>query len=225
MTATLDSLQDHVTGLSVNCTTLFNAVKAQKTALDTAVDSATGSAASAASDKTLADIARDEALAGLGLADQSGSLVRLTYALGWALDQASLANKRINDVHTRLVQTGVATITQAASTELVRTYASTTVTLPKAYTDTNYQVVAEVESAAPNASATASAALAGFAGGVLVLSRAVNSFVLAITGSATTATVRWKVVHPGAVKRATAFEDANTYIYGTGHNPVTGAAI
>ena len=225
MTATLDTLQAQVAGLSVNSTALFDAVKAQKTALDTAVASATAAAALAASNNALTDAARDAAWAGLGVADQSGNLVNLTYALGFALDQASLANRRVGDVHNALVQTGVATITQTASTELVRTYASATVTLPRAYTDTGYQVVAEVESAAPHAGATASPGLAGFAGEVLVMSRAVNSFVLAITGSATLATVRWKVLHPGAVKRATAFEDANTYIYGTGHNPLTGAAI
>lgn len=86
-------------------------------------------------------------------------------------------------------QTGSVTITQAASNEMVRTYASAAVVLPIAYLDTNYQVVAEIESAAP---------FNGSAGQVEVTNRATNGFALSITGSATSATLRWKTLHPNA---------------------------
>lgn len=86
-------------------------------------------------------------------------------------------------------QTGSVTITQAASNEMVRTHASAAVVLPIAYLDAGYQVVAEIESAAP---------FSGSAGLLLVSNRATNGFTLSMTGSATSATLRWKTLNPNA---------------------------
>lgn len=86
-------------------------------------------------------------------------------------------------------QTGSVTITQAASNEMARTHASASVVLPIAYLDAGYQVVAEIESAAP---------FSGSAGLLLVSNRATNGFTLSMTGSATSATLRWKTLNPNA---------------------------
>ena len=121
--------------------------------------------------------------------DQAQTNAQMTYGLSYAIEQAGIANKRVTDATSYQTQTGTATITQAASTELVRTYASVAVVLPKPYTGTDYQVVAEIESAAP---------FDGCAGQVLVKNRATNGFTLAITGSATSTVIRWKTLHPNA---------------------------
>jgi hypothetical protein len=177
---------------------------ATQTALATAQKDLAGIA------KTQAETARDAALAGLGAADQSANLAQLAYALDYAILQSGLANNRINDLQNQMIQSGTATITQGASTELVRNYATVTVTLPKAYLDAAYQVEVECDSAAP---------ALGHQGNVIVQSRATNSFVLAITGSATSATLRWKTIHPAATAPARAYEDANTGYY-FGHTSV-----
>lgn len=145
--------------------------------------------ANAAANAQLAIQARDQALAGLGAADQSVNLAQLAYGLSGAYDQAAIANRRIDDVRAYLTQSGVATITQAASESATRTYASVAVALPRPYPNTQYQVVVECEAAAP---------FLGCEGNVLVQNRATNGFVLAITGSATTATLRWEVLHLSA---------------------------
>lgn len=151
----------------------------------TATDRSAAATASAAQAAT----ARDQALAGLGAADQSVNLVQLAYGISAALDQAAMANKRVTDATSYLTQSGEATVTQAASTEMVRTYATVAVTLAKPYFDTAYQVEVECISAVPGV---------GFQGNVVVQSRATNGFVLAITGSATSAVLRWKTLHPNA---------------------------
>jgi hypothetical protein len=161
--------------------------------------------------------------------------VKLTYALDYALTQAANANKRIDVAQNYMVQTGTAQVTQtavardavsqAAACWLVRANPTVTVTLPKAYPDTDYQVIVEVESAAPTSATTAAAQYAAYAGEVEVTSRATNSFVITLTGSATTTNLRWKTLHPAATRNKTAFQEAYTYIYGTGHNPMTGVAI
>ena len=161
--------------------------------------------------------------------------VKLTYALDYALTQAANANKRIDVAQNYMVQTGTAQVTQtavardavsqAAACWLVRANPTVTVTLPKAYADTDYQVIVEVESAAPTSATTAAAQYAAYAGSVEVTSRATNSFVITLTGSATTTNLRWKTLHPAATRNKTAFQEAYTYIYGTGHNPMTGVAI
>lgn len=120
----------------------------------------------------------------------SPTIAQLTYGLTQALDQAAIANRRVDDALTFQTQTGTATITQAASTEHQRTYASAAVTLPKSYPNTDYQVVFAVESAAPGI---------GHEGEIFVQSRATNGFVVAATGSATRVTLRWKVLHPAAM--------------------------
>lgn len=204
MPATLDTLQSSVNGLTLSTSTLVNVVTGQKTLLDTALATATAKAAAAAASEAQAETARDQAVAGLGAADQSVNLAQLTYATDYAVLQAGLANKRLNDVHDQMIQSGTATITQAASTELVRNYATATVTLPKAYADALYQVEVECISATP---------ALGHEGSVIVQSRATNSFVLAITGSATLASLRWKTIHPAATAPARAFEGANSGYY------------
>lgn len=117
---------------------------------------------------------------------------QLTFALDYALDQAGMANKRVTDATTFQTQTGTASFTQAASTDLIRTYATATVNLSKAFKNTDYQVVIEPVSATPTL---------GFQGEVTVQSRTVNSFVLQMSGSATACSVRWKVIHPNAEGR------------------------
>lgn len=146
-------------------------------------------AAAAAASAAAAATARDQALAGLGAADQSINLVQLAYGLAAAIDLAALAQRRIDDSRTYIVQTGEATVAQSASTEYTRTYASVAVTLPKAYLDAAYQVVVECVSAVP---------FLGCEGTVQVQSRTATGFVLAITGSATSAVLRWKTIHPNA---------------------------
>ena len=121
--------------------------------------------------------------------DQAQTNAQMAYGVSYAIEQAGMANKRVTDATSYQTQTGTATITQAASTELVRTYASVAVVLPKPYTGTDYQVVAEIESTAP---------FEGCAGQVLIKNRATNGFTLAITGSATSTVIRWKTLHPNA---------------------------
>jgi hypothetical protein len=117
---------------------------------------------------------------------------QLTFALDYAIDQAAMANKRVTDATTFQTQTGTASFTQSASTEMTRTYATATVTLPKAYKNTNYQVVIDPVSATP---------ALGWQGEITVQSRSVNSFVLQMSGSATACSVRWKTLHPNAENR------------------------
>jgi hypothetical protein len=147
--------------------------------------------------------------------DQSISIAQLTYALDYAIDQAGMANKRIDADQTHRQQNGTATFTQSASTDLVRTYASAAVTLAKPFDGVNYQVITEVVSAKHNSEATESATLACFAGDVVVSNRATNGFTLSITGSAVAATVRWRVVSDSASRKAAGYQAANpTYYYG-----------
>jgi len=120
------------------------------------------------------------------------TLSQLTFALDYALDQAAMANKRVSDATSFQTQTGTASFTQSASTAIVRTYATATVTLPKAFKNTDYQVVIDPVSATP---------ALGFEGQITVQSRSVNSFVLQMSGSATACSVRWKTLHPNAENR------------------------
>jgi hypothetical protein len=117
---------------------------------------------------------------------------QLTFALDYAIDQAAMANKRVTDATSFQTQTGTASFTQSASTEMTRTYATATVTLPKAYKNTDYQVVIDPVSATP---------ALGWQGEITVQSRSVNSFVLQMSGSATACSVRWKTLHPNAENR------------------------
>lgn len=178
-----------------------SAVTAQATIADTldlygdaatlsqAVTDAAASASQASSLKAQTETARDEAVAGLGAADQSLNLVHLAYGLAGAIDLAGQAAKEAARNTSYRTQTGEVTVTQAASGGHTRTYASVAVTLPKAFRDTTYQVDVECLAALP---------FLGCEGSVQVLSRATNGFVLAITGSATSATLRWTVSHPNA---------------------------
>lgn len=146
-------------------------------------------AAQSQSAKAQAETARDQALAGLGAADQSLNLIQLMAGLEGALSLAGMALREQERNIAYRVQSGEVTVTQAASAEHTRTYATAAVTLPRPYLDTAYQVEVECIAAAP---------FLGCEGKVQVQSRAVNGFVLAITGSATSATLRWKVLHPNA---------------------------
>lgn len=118
---------------------------------------------------------------------------QLTFAIDYAIDQAGMANKRVSDATTFQTQTGTASFTQSASSGLVRTYATATVNLPKAYANADYQVVIDPVSATPSL---------GFQGEITVQSRSVGSFVLQMSGSATACAVRWKTMHPNAEMRA-----------------------
>jgi hypothetical protein len=133
-----------------------------------------------------------QSLAGVGAENQSSNLVHLTFALNYALDQAAMANKRVSDATSFQTQTGTASFTQSASTDIVRTYATATVTLPKAFKNTDYQVVIDPVTATP---------ALGWQGEITVQSRSVNSFVLQMSGSATACSVRWKTLHPNAENR------------------------
>lgn len=190
------TLEIEVASLVTATTDLTNAVNIKKAALTIAVNAATTSeinaAASesvAASLKTQTQTARDEAIAGLGAADQSLNLVHLAYGLAGAIDLAGQAVKDAANNRTFRTQTGDVVVTQAASTQHSRTYASVAVTLAKPFRDTGYRVEVECLAATP---------FMGCQGDVQVLSRATNGFVLAITGSASSATLRWSVSHPNA---------------------------
>jgi len=170
--------------------------ESHKNAAATSASSAASSASIAATSanqsinaKTQAETARDQAVAGLGAADQSTNLAQLAYGIARALAQAAQALRNHDRVLTYHTQSGTATVTQSASSAHFRNYASVAVTLPKPFLTTDYQVVVEAEAAAP---------FLGAEGQIIVSARATNGFVLLITGSATSATLRWKVIHPNA---------------------------
>lgn len=188
--------ETEIAALTKATTDLLDAVNVGKGALDTAVVSAEEDAGRAEAAllqtqavKTQAEAARDQAIAGLGAADQSLNLIQLMAGLEGALSLAGMALREQERTTAYRVQSGEVTVTQTASTEHTRTYATAAVTLPRPYLDTAYQVEVECIAAAP---------FLGCEGKVQVQSRAVNGFVLAITGSATSATLRWKVLHPNA---------------------------
>jgi hypothetical protein len=128
-------------------------------------------------------------------ADQTQTDSALTFAIGYAMDQAAQANERVTDATSYQTQTGTASFTQSSSNEVTRTYATATVSLPKPYKNTDYQVVVESVSATP---------MLGFEGQITVQSRSINSFVLQMSGSATACSVRWKAMHPNAEMRVQA---------------------
>jgi hypothetical protein len=153
--------------------------------VDNTSDATKNAATATLTNKTIADPTIDGVKY---LATQS----QLTFALDYAIDQAAMANKRVTDATSFQTQTGTASFTQSASTEMTRTYATATVTLPKAYKNTDYQVVIDPVSATP---------ALGWQGEITVQSRSVNSFVLQMSGSATACSVRWKTLHPNAENR------------------------
>lgn len=188
--------ETEIAGLTQATTDLLAAVNVGKASLDAAVSSADEDAdraeaalSQAQGVKTQTETARDEAVAGLGAADQSLNLVHLAYGLAGALDLAGQALKEAERNTSLRIQSGEVTVTQAASNGHTRTYATASVALPKAYRNSDYQITWEVIDAAP---------FLGCEGQVQIQSRATNGFVLAITGSATSATVRWKAFHPNA---------------------------
>lgn len=188
--------ETEIAGLAQATTDLLAAVNVGKASLDAAVSSADEDAdraeaalSQAQGVKTQTETARDEAVAGLGAADQSLNLVHLAYGLAGALDLAGQALKEAERNTSLRIQSGEVTVTQAASNGHTRTYATASVALPKAYRNSDYQITWEVIAAAP---------FLGCEGQVQIQSRATNGFVLAITGSATSATVRWKAFHPNA---------------------------
>lgn len=188
--------ETEIANLTAATTELLGAVNVRKAALDEATQSAAEDAARAEAAlsqsqgvKAQTEEARDQAVAGLGAADQSLNLVHLGYGLSGALALAGQALGETERASRYRTQSGEVTITQAPSTAHERTYASAAVTLPRPYSEAGYQVVTEVIAAAP---------FPGCEGNVLVQSRSVNGFVLAITGSATSVTLRWKVIHPNA---------------------------
>lgn len=188
--------ETEIAGLTQATTDLLAAVNVGKASLDAAVSSADEDAdraeaalSQAQGVKTQTETARDEAVAGLGTADQSLNLVHLAYGLAGALDLAGQALKEAERNTSLRIQSGEVTVTQAASNGHTRTYATASVALPKAYRNSDYQITWEVIAAAP---------FLGCEGQVQIQSRATNGFVLAITGSATSATVRWKAFHPNA---------------------------
>lgn len=188
--------ETEIAGLTQATTDLLAAVNVGKASLDAAVSSADEDAdraeaalSQAQGVKTQTETARDEAVAGLGAADQSLNLVHLAYGLAGALDLAGQALKEAERNTSLRIQSGEVTVTQAASNGHTRTYATASVALPKAYRNSDYQITWEVIAAAP---------FLGCEGQVQIQSRATNGFVLAITGSATSATVRWKAFHPNA---------------------------
>lgn len=120
---------------------------------------------------------------------QTLNLVHLAYGVAGAVDLAGQAVKEAERNVNFRIQSGEVTVTQADSPAHTRTYASAAVTLPRAYRTTDYQIEVECIAAAP---------FLGCEGQVQVQSRSTNGFVLAITGSATSATLRWKAINPNA---------------------------
>jgi hypothetical protein len=102
------------------------------------------------------------------------------------MERAGVLDKAMSDLSTRKTQTGTVAISQAASTEVIRTYASAAVALATPYFDTDYQIVFEVLSATPNAD---------FVGEVRAESKSINGFVIVITGSATAVAVKWTTIN------------------------------
>lgn len=190
------TLETEVASLTQATTDLLNAVNVSKTVLQEATLSAEEDATRAEAAlqqaqavKTQTETARNEAVAGLGAADQSLNLVHLAYGMAGAIDLAAQAVKEAERNVNFRIQSGEVTVTQADSPAHTRTYASAAVNLPRAYRTTDYQIEVECIAAAP---------FLGCEGQVQVQSRSTNGFVLAITGSATSATLRWKALHPNA---------------------------
>lgn len=190
------TLETEVAGLAQATTDLLTAVNVSKASLQEATVSAEEDATRAEAAlqqaqavKTHTETARNEAVAGLGAADQSLNLVHLAYGVAGAVDLAGQAVKEAERNVNFRIQSGEATVTQADSPAHTRTYAGTAVTLPRAYRTTDYQIEVECIAAAP---------FLGCEGQVQVQSRSTNGFVLAITGSATSATLRWKAINPNA---------------------------
>ena len=190
------TLETEVAGLTQATTDLLTAVNVSKTTLQEATLSAEEDATRAEAAlqqaqavKTQTETARNEAVAGLGAADQSLNLVHLAYGIAGAVDLAGQAVKEAERNVNFRIQSGEVTVTQADSPAHTRTYASAAVTLPRAYRTTDYQIEVECIAAAP---------FLGCEGQVQVQSRSTNGFVLAITGSATSATLRWKAINPNA---------------------------
>lgn len=190
------TLETAVASLTQATTDLLSAVNVSKATLQDATLSAEEDATRAEAAlqqaqavKTQTETARDEAVAGLGAADQSLNLVHLAYGVAGAVDLAGQAAKEAERNVNFRIQSGEVTVTQADSPAHTRTYASAAVTLPFPYRNTDYQIEVECIAAAP---------FRGCEGQVQVQSRSTNGFVLAITGSATSATLRWKALHPNA---------------------------
>lgn len=190
------TLETEVAGLAQATTDLLTAVNVSKASLQEATVSAEEGATRAEAAlqqaqavKTQTETARNEAVAGLGAADQSLNLVHLAYGVAAAVDLAGQAVKEAERNVNFRIQSGEVTVTQADSPAHTRTYASAAVTLPRAYRTTDYQIEVECIAAAP---------FLGCEGQVQVQSRSTNGFVLAITGSATSATLRWKAINPNA---------------------------
>ena len=96
------SLETEVASLTTATTNLLNAVNVAKTTLDSSAASAAGSATSAAGSytntlavKSQTEYARDQALAGLGSADNSQVLSELLGTIAYALDLAGAAAKEM----------------------------------------------------------------------------------------------------------------------------------
>lgn len=150
--------------------------------------------------KTQTETARDQALAGLGAADNSQVLSELVGAVQFAVSQAGALSKDLDDARNYRTMTGVVNLTQNASTDVIRTYPTAAVafarpnplggpaaTIACSYPDAGYQVDFEVLSASPNIE---------FAGQIRAQSKASNGFVVAMTGSATAASIRWTATYP-----------------------------
>lgn len=190
------SLESQVADLVTATTALTDAVNVKKTTLDTSVAAAqtaeTGAQTAETNTQALltqTQVAKDEAVAGLGAADQSLNLVQLAYGIAGAVDLAGQAVKQTDRAASYHTQRGEDVITQATSAAHERTYATVAVTLAKPYPDANYIINRECIAAAP---------FLGAQGDIQIQSRATNGFVLAITGSATSATIRWSTHYPDA---------------------------
>lgn len=190
------SLESEVASLVTATTALTDAVNVKKVTLDQSVNDAGDYAQRAETAESGAQAllaqtqaAKDDAVAGLGAADQSLNLVQLAGAVAGAIDLAGQAVKETERGRSYRTQRGEAAVTQAASREHARSYATVAVTLSKPYPDANYLVHRECINAAP---------FLGAEGVIQVLSQSANGFVLAITGSATSATLRWSTHYPDA---------------------------
>jgi hypothetical protein len=156
-------------------------------------------------------------------------LRELRYGVHFAIDQAGLAQKRINDTQTASL-TGTVTISSVwpGNDWVTRvSYPTAAVTFPRSMLSTNYTIDIEVVDASvyigrnSTSPTAASHVHAAHAGEIIVSNRATNGFTLNMTGTAATATVRWRISNVELFSPARSFETTfPSYAYGTGRNPV-----
>jgi hypothetical protein len=117
-----------------------------------------------------------------------------TVAWEHALALIGVLGMEIANIKNRILAQGVVTITQALPTNnYVTTYPSQSISFANALPSNAYEIDVEVEYAELGTGNSVSPA---FAGVVQATSKAVNGFTLSMSGSATSARVRWTLLNP-----------------------------